>query len=97
MAVKEKLGEVNDAFKQFEHTAKFLAKIKISSSQAQAIFTKILGGDEKKPSRAAARALTLFEGAGIGAELESAKGTAWGVWISWPDSMRARLSRSTMR
>lgn len=77
--VKSKLGEFNDAFKNFEHTAKFLANIKMSSSQAQAIFTQILGGDEKKPSRAAARALTLFEGAGIGAGLESAKGTAWGA------------------
>ena len=56
-----------------------MAKIKISSSQAQAIFTKILGGDETKPSRAAARALALFEGAGIGSDLESAKGTAWGA------------------
>lgn len=77
--VKSQLGEFNDAFKNFEQTAKFLANIKMSSSQAQAIFTKILGGDDKKPSRAATRALTLFEGAGIGAGLESAKGTAWGA------------------
>lgn len=77
--VKSKLGEFNDAFKTFEQTAKILAGIKISSAQAQNVFTKILGGDEKKPSRAAARALALFEGAGIGAEMESAKGTAWGA------------------
>jgi phage/plasmid-like protein (TIGR03299 family) len=74
--VKSKLGEFNDTFKQFEQTAKILAGIKVSSTQAQQIFTKILGGDEKKPSRAAQRALTLFEGAGIGAELESSAGTA---------------------
>jgi len=49
------------------------------STQAQAVFTKLLGGDDKKPSRAANRALALFEGAGIGSELESAKGTAWGA------------------
>ena len=78
-AVKAQLSDFNDAFKHFEHTAKFLANIKISSAQAQAVFTKILGGDEKKPSRAAQRALALFDGAGIGAELESAKGTAWGA------------------
>jgi hypothetical protein len=47
--------------------------------QAQKVFTKILGGDELKPSRAAQRALALFEGAGIGAEMESAKGTGWGA------------------
>jgi uncharacterized protein (DUF1501 family) len=56
-----------------------LADFKISSNQATKIFTKILGGDELKPSRAAARALVLFEGAGIGADLESAKGTGWGA------------------
>ena len=77
--VKTSLGEFNQAFKDFEITAKYLAKIKLSSSQAQAVFTKILGGDDKKPSRAATRALALFEGAGIGANLESAKGTAWGA------------------
>lgn len=79
VSVKSRLGEFNDAFKTFEQTAKVLAGIKLSSAQAQNVFTKILGGDEKKPSRAAARALALFEGAGIGAELESAKGTAWGA------------------
>lgn len=78
-SVKTRLGEFNDAFKTFEQTAKVLAGIKLSSAQAQTVFTKILGGDEKKPSRAAVRALALFEGAGIGAELESAKGTAWGA------------------
>ena len=78
-AVKSQLGEFDEAFKTFEHTAKYLASIKLSSLQAQAVFTKVLGGDDKKPSRAATRALALFDGAGIGAELESAKGTAWGA------------------
>jgi phage/plasmid-like protein (TIGR03299 family) len=78
-SVKLRLGEFNEAFTTFGQAAKILAGIKVSSAQAQAIFTKILGGDEKKPSRAATRALTLFEGSGIGAELESTKGTAWGA------------------
>ncbi len=77
--VKSQLGEFNDAFKAFEQTAKFLAGIKVSSNQAMSVFTKILGGDDKKPSRAATRALALFEGGGIGADLESSKGTAWGA------------------
>lgn len=79
ISVRSQLGEFNDTFKAFEHTAKFLANIKLSSAQAQAVFTKVLGGDDKKPSRAASRALELYEGAGIGAQLESAKGTAWGA------------------
>jgi len=78
-AIKAELANSNEAFKTFEQTAKALASIKLGSTKAQSIFTSILGGDEKNPSRAAARALALFEGAGIGAELESAKGTAWGA------------------
>jgi len=78
-AIKAELANSNEAFRTFEQTAKMLASIKLGSAKAQSIFTSILGGDEKNPSRAAARALALFEGAGIGAELESAKGTAWGA------------------
>jgi phage/plasmid-like protein (TIGR03299 family) len=77
--VKTKLADFNDAFKLFKDTAEALAAIKVSSAQATAIFTKILGGDEAKPSRAAVRALDLYQGAGIGASLESANGTAWGA------------------
>jgi phage/plasmid-like protein (TIGR03299 family) len=79
VAVKTELANFNEAFKTFEQTAKTLAGIKLSSMQAQSIFTKLLGGDEKKLSRATQRALALFDGAGIGADLESAKGTAWGA------------------
>jgi len=78
-AVKSKLAEYNDAFKVFEQSAKLLAGLKISSAQAQQVFAKVLGGDELKPSRAATRALELFEGAGIGATMDSANGTAWGA------------------
>lgn len=77
--VKDRLGQFSETIAAFSNTAKMLASIKVSSLQAQSIFTKILGGDEKKPSRAATRALALFDGAGIGAELESSKGTAWGA------------------
>jgi hypothetical protein len=73
------LADFNESFKHFKATAELLAGLKMSSSQASKIFTKILGGDELKPSRAATRALALFEGAGIGADLESAKGTGWGA------------------
>lgn len=77
--IKAKLASFNETFARFEQTAKLLAQIKVSSMQAQSFFTNLLGGDEKKPSRAAQRALALFDGAGIGADLESAKGTAWGA------------------
>jgi len=77
--VKEKLGEINQNFKAFQTTAETLARIKLSSEQASKIFINILGGSIDKPSRQAARALQLFEGNGIGSDLESAKGTGWGA------------------
>jgi hypothetical protein len=77
--VKRKLGEINDGFLAFQQTAETLARLKISSQQASSMFVKILGGSIDKPSRQAARALELFDGNGIGSDLESAKGTGWGV------------------
>lgn len=77
--VKDELANFNETFATFQATAQALARIKLDSALAMKVFTKVLGGDELKPSRAAQRALTLFEGAGIGADLESAKGTGWGA------------------
>jgi hypothetical protein len=77
--VKARLSNYNDAFKAFQATAETLAQIKLSSEQASSIFNKILVGDAGKANRASTRALALFDGAGIGAEMESAKGTAWGA------------------
>ncbi len=77
--VKSKLAGFNETFKAFQESAEMLARIKLSSEQASSIFNKILVGDAGKPNRASTRALDLFNGAGIGAEMESAKGTAWGA------------------
>lgn len=77
--VQDKLAECNATFKAFADSARALAAIKITADQASKVFTKLLGGDEKKPSRAATRALELFQGQGIGADLESASNTAWGA------------------
>ena len=77
--VKVKLGEINQNFKAFQTTAETLARIKLTSQQASKLFVSILGGSEDKPSRQATRALQLFEGSGIGSDLESAKGTGWGA------------------
>ena len=76
----EKLSEYNQAFKVFEQTAKILAGVKLSSKQALDVFTKVLGGkDLNQSAPRVLRALELYQGQGIGAELESAKGTAWGA------------------
>ena len=77
--VKMKLGEINQNFKAFQTTAETLARIKLSSEQASKLFVSVFGGSIDKPSRQAARALQLFDGNGIGADMESAKGTGWGA------------------
>jgi len=78
-SVKAQLGEINESFKSFQLMAENLAKVKMDSAKAAKFFMQILGGDENKLSRQAKRAVELFEGAGIGADMESAKGTAWGA------------------
>ena len=76
----EQLSNYNQAFKAFEQTAKILANIKLSSKQALGVFTKVLGGKELNDSAPKVlRALELYKGQGIGSQLESAKGTAWGA------------------
>jgi hypothetical protein len=77
--IMSRLGECNETFKAFEQTAKVLADIRLSAKQAQLVFNKILNGNEDKPSQKADRAFQLYNGAGIGADLESAKGTGWGA------------------
>lgn len=77
--IKNSLADFNDTFKAFKQSAELLANIKTTDQQIAKIFTDILGGDVVKPSRAAVRALELYQGQGIGADLEAAKGTAWGA------------------
>jgi phage/plasmid-like protein (TIGR03299 family) len=77
--IMNRLGECNDTFKAFEQTAKILADIRLSSKDAQSVFNKLINGNADKPSQRADRAFQLFNGQGIGADLESAKGTAWGA------------------
>jgi phage/plasmid-like protein (TIGR03299 family) len=77
--IMKKLGEINAGFRAFKDTAEALAMIKLSSEKARRVFVDVLGGTDDKPSRQALRALDLFDGAGIGSDMESAKGTAWGA------------------
>lgn len=78
-SLKAKLGDLNESFAHFAFASHALASIKLSAEQSTKFFAKLLGGDAEKPSRAAVRAQALFDGAGIGSEMESSKGTAWGA------------------
>ena len=76
----EQLSNYNQAFKTFEETSKILASVKLSSKQALNVFGQIFGGaEENQNAPTVQRALALYNGEGIGADLESSKGTAWGA------------------
>jgi phage/plasmid-like protein (TIGR03299 family) len=77
--VVSKLADCNDIFKTFEETANILANLRLSSKNAQEAFIKILGGKDQVINYKVDRALQLFKGEAIGANLESSKGTGWGA------------------
>jgi phage/plasmid-like protein (TIGR03299 family) len=89
------LAECNDTFKAFEQTAKILANLRLSAKKAEAVFTKVLGGEVGFPSQRAKRAMELYEGEGIGANLESAKGTGWGALNAVTQLMDWETARTT--
>ena len=95
ITVKEQLGDLNEAFVGFAAASKTLARIKISAEQSTKFFAKLLGGDVEKPSRAAVRAQALFDGAGIGSEMDSAKGTAWGAFNAVTQLLDWETARTT--
>lgn len=75
----EKLNGMYDSLAQHTEMLKALAGIKISSQQAEEFLSKMFMQSATKLGRTPARILELFNGAGIGAELESSKGTAYGL------------------
>jgi hypothetical protein len=63
---------------------KILSERKVKSAEAERYFFRVFTGPDTKAlgqtnERAMAKALNLFEGRGRGAELDSAKGTAFGL------------------
>jgi phage/plasmid-like protein (TIGR03299 family) len=89
-AVKKQLGVYSSAWDKFITEARELARVKIDASRA----VKILRNVYEKPdlansvvtdaefiegNKTARKVLELFTGNGIGAELATANGTAWGL------------------
>lgn len=87
--VKIDLGLAHDAFQAFMVKARALANRRISKPEAVDLTLRLLGGDgyrdfspEKRDevlaSKHAQGIAYLYAGAGKGAQMDSAKGTAWG-------------------
>lgn len=85
-SAKVRLGIALERHEQFQEQAEMLAAKEIDEKQAVKAAAVAFGEDEElheKPtadhSRAVRRVIDLWNGEGIGSQLESAKGTAWGL------------------
>lgn len=86
-AVKKRLGVAVSQWDGFMHRMKALADRKVKNLESAKFFRRVLGVPEGEPQphqvviqeRALKRVQQLYEGHGHGAELASAKGTAWGL------------------
>jgi len=81
-AVKAQLGLQVSAWATFRSAVTRMANTKISPEKAKHILVNLFG-DEELPSddqpKAVGKVLDLFNGGAVGSDLDSAKGTAWGL------------------
>jgi len=83
-AVKKQLGICVSGWDTFMYQLKDLSERKVKNAEAERFFLRVFT-DERKPSAtqtnelAMAKATSLFNGQGKGADLASAKGTAFGL------------------
>jgi phage/plasmid-like protein (TIGR03299 family) len=86
-AVKQQLGIAVSQWDGFMHCMRTLAERKVKSHEAMAYFLRVLCEVDPNSSdltnltneRALLKVQSLYDGQGHGAELEAAKGTAWGL------------------
>lgn len=83
-AVKKQLGISVSSWDAFMYRMKILSERKVKSVEAERYFLRVFTDHNTKAmgqtnERAMAKALTLFDGQGKGSDLDSAKGTAFGL------------------
>lgn len=84
LAVKQQLGVSVSSWDAFMYRMRTLSERKVRSHEAMNYFLRVFTDPDQAPSaltneRAIKRVQALYEGHGQGAELASAKGTAWGL------------------
>lgn len=82
---KRRLGIARSQLKAYEADSQLLASIEVSDEIALREIATLMGGDPDRPdpehqNRRTNRVFDLFNGQGMGSSLESARGTAWGVF-----------------
>ena len=81
---KRRLGIAREQLETAEQEAKLLSKTELEDPVAIRIAASVMLGDEERPeylaqNRRTRRVLDLYWGEGMGADLPSAQGTAWGL------------------
>lgn len=74
-AIDVGIGQANTAWSTFSEQCKQLVDLAVTQDQVEAYLDAIFGEDSKHSGICA----SLFNGCGIGAELETSKGSAWGL------------------
>ena len=78
--VKEFMGLNTAAWDAFRHNVTRLANIELLEEEAGVITAGVLGGGEKVRETAGfKKVLSLFNGAGMGAQMDGVMGTRWGL------------------
>lgn len=80
--VKTQLGIARDQLAAFRNVAEELQRIQLGVAKVEEITKAVFGNvkeDMQSQPRAVNKVINLFDGAGMGSDLSSAKGTAWGL------------------
>lgn len=81
-AAKQEMGIARHQLHAFKEAAQALERIQMTEAKAHKFLVNLIGSpenDETEQPRAVQKVLNLYEGAGMGSELPSARGTAWGL------------------
>jgi phage/plasmid-like protein (TIGR03299 family) len=79
-SVKEFMGLNTAAWDAFRHNVTRLANIELLEEEAASIAVDVFGGGEKARETAGfKKVMSLFNGAGMGAEMDGVFGTRWGM------------------
>ncbi|KPX01777.1 DUF932 domain-containing protein [Pseudomonas savastanoi] len=104
-AVKKQLGIAVSQWDEFMYRMRMLAERKVQWTEAMSFFMDVLCDtsphdpipDALPNKRAMEKVQSLYEGKGLGSDLESARGTAWGLLnavTEYVDHGRGRRARS---
>jgi phage/plasmid-like protein (TIGR03299 family) len=82
-SIKRDLGIAKERLDAFEDNARKLTKLRLQEIDAVKLIAPVFGGDEKKElnqqGKTVIRIIELWNGAGQGATLPTARGTGWGL------------------